>query len=175
MGGQVRIYRSLYQEMLLDLQRPRVFGGERVGFAFGRMGAVSSKLFLVLLYDYTAIGDQHYMDDPKVGARIDGAAIHDVMERALQRHEGVFHVHLHAHVGRPSLGTVDRRELPRLFPSFSAVEARQRHGLLLLSLDSLVAYIWEPSVRRAVMADRITVVGSPLKFIRGTDDGRSKI
>ena len=76
MTPRIRLLRSLYDAMLADLQRPHVFAFERVGFLYGRLANAHADP-LVLMTGYVSLADDRYVDDPRVGARIDSQAMID--------------------------------------------------------------------------------------------------
>lgn len=163
-----RITKGLYEEIHRDLLRPHAFSAERVGFAKARLGTAAGDDRIVLITGYASVKDDHYIDDPKSGARIDSNAIRDAMEMILQEDVGLFHVHLHDFPGVPALGQMDRREIPRLIETFRATDPRYPHGILLLSEDAFSSWVWLPGSTEPVVPDRSTVVGMPL-FIRPPD------
>src|ERR1700729_2806808 len=100
--------------MRRDLVRPHVFAAERIGFAAVRIGNAGNDPTLILVEGYSPVADENYIDDPKVGARINSAAIRTAMQMAIDQRCGAFHVHLHINRGKPRLSRTDRTELPRV-------------------------------------------------------------
>jgi hypothetical protein len=160
----IRITRSLYDAVQVDLRRPHPFAGERVGFLYGRLANSATDRPLVLITAYTPLDDDRYLPDPTVGARIDSQAIRSAMQGVIDRNEGCFHVHIHAWPGSPRFGMTDLAELPRLVPSFQTVGQHHAHGLFLLSDDLAYADVWLPGQREPV-AGRLNIVGFPLTLI----------
>src|SRR5690349_14497242 len=100
MNTHLKIPGRLYDDMVQDLRRPHPFAAERVGFVFGRTASLSDGGRLVLLTRYHPIPDEHYIDDPAVGARIGPEAITWATQAVYYGRtakEGIFHLHLHGH------------------------------------------------------------------------------
>jgi len=91
----LRLTRRLCDEVRVDLARPHAFAAERVGFLFGRLGNAQTNDPMVLFTGYSSLDDERYINDPNSGARIDSHAIRGAMQQVINRHEGVFHVHMH--------------------------------------------------------------------------------
>lgn len=155
----------LHEEMLSDLRRPHAHAAERVGFLYGRLAATSGPL--IVMTRYKPVPDEQYVDDPHVGARINGDAIRGAMQGVLDSGDGVFHTHLHEWAGRLGFSFTDENELPKLVPAFQAVGRLQASGLFLLSPKSAIADVWLPGTRRPVRAHRIWIVGYPLQILGG--------
>lgn len=165
----VRFSGQLYSQVLADLNRPHPFAAERVGFLIGRFGAMGDLPDAVLLTQYRPIPDDHYIDDPKVGARIGPQALTAAMQVAhagRKSAEGIFHVHLHGHRGETRMSVTDQREIPSLFPGFRAVNPSAPHGIIILSLDHGSAWVWSPLGTGLVEADSISVIGAPIRVFR---------
>ncbi len=167
MNVRVRITRSLYDRVRADLSRPHRFAAERVGFLFTRLGNTGTAEPIVLITEYSSLADDRYIDDPKSGARIDSNAIRGAMQQVIDRHEGVFHVHIHQFTGRPFFSEMDREELPRLIPSFRAVGPAFAHGLFLMNEDECTAAVWLPGTSSSITAARLSVVGYPFHMSEG--------
>lgn len=168
--AEIRLTRNLYNTIQQDLARPHEFAFERIGFVFGKVGNQTSSEPLVLLYHYMPVPDSQYINDPKVGARIDGEAITEVMQQVLNdrsKRVGTFHVHVHEHFGKPGLSSTDRKEIPLLIPSFQSVGKEAAHGLIIFSKDHGTAWVWLPGGQSPLIASRIVVTGSPLAIFEG--------
>lgn len=175
MSTQVRMLRSLYDCILADLRRPHPFAHERVGFLFTRMGTAANNTYLIFPVDYVPVLDDQYIPttDFKVGAEISSEAIRYTMQRVMNTGEGVFHVHVHEHRGRPGFSRIDMNDLPLLARSFQHAYPATAHGGFLLSKDDCIAAIWLPAQHKPVMAEKITLVSYPLQFCGGNSyDGR---
>jgi hypothetical protein len=159
-----RIAKTLIDEIRKDLRRPHAFAAERVGFAKARLGRVDGSDTLVLITGYEPVEDDRYIDDKLSGARIDGDAIRRAMTIALQEDVGVFHVHLHDFPGIPDLGRMDGREIPRLVTTLRHTNSRRAHGILLLSEDSLSAWVCLPGESKLQSPTKTVVVGMPMLF-----------
>lgn len=160
-----RIPKRTYGDIRRDLARPHDYAAERVGFAKARLGTAEGQDRIILITGYAPVNDDHYIDDPSSGARIDSNAIRRAMEIILQESVGLLHVHIHDFPGSPRLGKMDRREIPRLVDTFRATGPQAPHGILLLSGDSFSCWVWLPGQGKALVPERATVVGMPL-FIR---------
>ena len=163
--SEIRLTRNLYNTIRQDIARPHEFAFERIGFVFGKLGNENSSEPLVLLYNYMPVPDSQYIDDPKVGARIDGDAVTSVMQQVLNdrsKRVGTFHVHVHEHFGKPGLSSTDRREIPLLIPSFQSVGKEAAHGLIIFSKDDGTSWVWLPGEKSSRVASRIVVTGAPL-------------
>jgi hypothetical protein len=170
----IRFSGRLYNQVLADLNRRHPFAAERVGFLIGRFGAMGDLPASVLLTHYRPIPDDHYIDDPKVGARIGPKALTAAMQAAYagrKSAEGIFHVHLHNHRGETRMSMTDQREIPGLLPGFRAVNPSAPHGIIILSLDHGSAWVWSPKGTGPVQANSISVIGAPIKVFR---QGRSR-
>lgn len=168
---EVRLSRRLYADMRSDLARRHAFAGERVGFVFGRVGKLADGSALILLTRYLSIPDEHYIDDPTVGARIGTealtAATHGIYH-GRARAEGVFHVHVHEHVGKTGMSNTDKAELPKMIPGFRSVGREAPHGIIVWSLDHAAAWVWLPGEVEPVRADKTSVIGAPVSvFLEG--------
>ena len=164
---EIRLTRKLYAQIRGDLSRMHRFAHERVGFALGKVGSQSAADPLILFYDYRPVPDDQYVDDPFVGARIDGSAITNTMQEVMDlrsKRVGAFHIHMHSHPGRPGLSKTDKAEIPLLIPSFQSVARESAHGLIVLSDDYGIGWIWLPGHKVPSVSARIVVVGAPLEI-----------
>lgn len=160
----VRIPRELYTRMRDDLRRRHEFAYERVGFLSAKLGNRNGDELLVLLNDYHPVPDDQYIDDPYSGARINEVAIRESMQRVLDTGSGSFHVHWHAHRGRPGFSSMDLEETPRIVSSLRVAGPGQAHGMLLLSDDHCIARVWVPGSEDPLVVSRVSVVGYPLEI-----------
>ena len=169
--AEIRLTRSLYDLIHSDIVRPHPFADERIGFAYGKIGNRHSGEPLILLYRYCSVPDEQYVDDSKVGARIGGDAITNVMQQVLDHRseqEGAFHVHVHDHEGTTGLSHTDRSEIPLLIPSFKTVGKKAAHGLIIFSKNHGLSRVWLPGQQEPMSASRIVVVGAPLSIFEAT-------
>lgn len=156
----LRIPRSLVDQMWTDLRRPHAFAHERVGFMLIRE-AQGTDGRLLLASRYEPLREDEYLNDPRVGARINREAIRRMLTLALAG-ESIFHVHLHEHPGTPVFSAVDECNLRELLPSFCGAAPQGIHGALLLSDDRGLAWGWKAGQDSPFPISTITVVGCPL-------------
>lgn len=161
MNAQIRIPRSIYEAARDDLRRDHRFAAERVGFLFGRRGAGSNGEELIILSSFNGVADDHYVDDPYVGARIGPNAIHGALQHALANGVGAFHVHVHEHRGTPWFSPTDLRDVEEFVRPFRSLVPSQPHGFLVLSLDRGAALVWLPGAAERLAVRSISVVGFP--------------
>ena len=164
MNTLLRIPRQLAHDMREDLLRKHVFAAERVGFARVALGKGEGSL-LLLLKSYWPVPDDHYVNDPRVGARINSVAICIAMQDVLTGGHGLFHVHLHHHKGRTGVSRTDQAEIPKLVNSFRAVGPNAAHGFLILSFDHALAFVSPPGESRLFSVGKISIVGYPLELL----------
>jgi hypothetical protein len=165
MSIDIKLSGQLYKLIIQDLVRPHSHAKERVGFCFGRLGSAEGTDKIVLLNRYHPVPDEQYVYDPTVGARI-GA---DTMTWAMQEvyrgrasNEGIFHVHLHGHLGETRMSVTDSRELPRLIPGFQSVGREAPHGIIIFSRNHGTGWVWLPGANAAIQVSTISVIGSPV-------------
>jgi hypothetical protein len=161
---QLRILRTLYDQIGQDLARQHEFAFERVGFVSAKLGNRHSDEPVVLFRNHYPVADADYIDDPFAGARINSDAIRQPMQVVLDTGIGLFHVHCHAHQGRPRFSSMDLDETPRVVASLRVANPDEAHGMLLLSKDECVAHVWMPESDEPVRENRITIVGYPLRI-----------
>lgn len=165
MRTEIKMMGSLYEEITGDLARPHKFAYERVGFVFGKLTSLSNGGSVVLLTRYHSIPDDHYVEDPTVGARIGSEALTAAMQAVYYGRpakEGVFHIHVHDHLGETGMSGVDRRELPPMMPGFQSVGRDAAHGIIILSRNHGSAWVWLPCNTEPVYADSVVVIGTPI-------------
>jgi hypothetical protein len=163
MRVDIKLTGFLYDRIMADLIRPHSFAAERVGFVFARIGSLADEGKLILLSRYHSIPDEHYVDDPSVGARIGRDAMTWAMQavyKGRSAHEGIFHIHLHGHRGETGMSRTDAREIPRLIPGFQSVGREAAHGIIILSSDHGSGWVWLAGSKDAVLAGQISVIGA---------------
>jgi hypothetical protein len=165
MNVNIRIPRPVFEIARTDLAREHSFAAERIGFLSGRIGDAKNEGLIILLNRYLAIPDEDYVDDPGSGARIDGTAIRRVMQHVLDTGESMFHLHVHAHRGKPVFSHMDRTEIPRLIESFKAVGPTIPHGMMLFSRDTVHAEVAVSRQSQVATASKISIIGFPLSFL----------
>lgn len=161
---QARFLRKLYMRVREDLARRHQFAYERVGFLSAKLGNQSSDEPLILFTEYYPVPDCQYIKDPYSGARINSEAIREAMQRVLDSGNGLFHVHCHAHRGKPGFGWMDLQETPRIVSSLRVAGPSQAHGMVLLSNNHCIAHVWMPGTDEPVVVNRVSVVGYPLEI-----------
>lgn len=165
MRGIFKIRRDLLDAVHDDLSRPHAYAGERVGFLACRLAPVSGGV-CILGQSYLPVADEHYEDNPSVGAMMDGRAIRSALEYAYNHGTAMFHLHRHEHRGRPGFSFVDEREAALFVPDFWKVAPNLVHGALVLSWDRIYGHLWDPRTRRARPIDEYVTVGFPTTFDR---------
>jgi hypothetical protein len=136
-----RVLQRLLVSVRKDLERPHAFAAERVGFLYGRQ-ARTSEGCVVLAVAFEPVEDDHYVDDPRVGARIGSPAIRRAMQRALSSGDCVFHVHAHFGSRYPQFSGVDVDNLSELIPPFFSVSGGALHGGLVLGDEYARGLLW---------------------------------
>lgn len=160
----VKMTKNVYEKMRADMKRPHDFAYERVGFIFARKGSANQDTLLLLATDYSPVPDDYYVDDPKVGAKINSSAIRSVMERAYTTKECILHVHQHDNSGVPRFSRVDRVEYNKMIPSFHNIGGDAVHGALVFSLDNAAGLIWTSKNALPRSVRKLTIVDYPMKI-----------
>lgn len=161
----IRINRSLYESIRTDLLRPHDHAYERVGFVHARIGIISDHEKLVLFSGYHSVPDENYLRDEEAGARIDSSAIRNAMQRSMDTGKGMFHVHLHNHVGIPGLSLMDETEIPPIISSLRVATPQSPHGIFLLSKNKSLGLVWLPGISGPTKASKISIIGYPIDRI----------
>jgi hypothetical protein len=168
MSITIRVPSSLLKQVITDLARPHAYAGERVGFLSAKTSKLSDNDYLILFNKYFQVPDDRYLNNPLVGATIDGKAIRNIMQHILSTGDGAFHVHSHSHVcltGKNlNFSRVDINELIRLIPSFQAVGPSVAHGAFLLDKIRCISIVWLPGEHKPCAVDKISVIGNPMQF-----------
>lgn len=162
MKASVRIPRRLFVEMEGDLDRPHEFANERLGFVLARWALAASEL-VVIPFAYISIADENYIDDARVGAKINSTAIRAALQATLNSGAACLHVHAH-HPAMPFFGDLDLAEQEKLMPSFLATVPNAPHGALLLYGTGALARLWPGNGGPPIYADRVSVVGFPMRI-----------
>ena len=166
MNVEIRIPGALYCEAFEDLRRPHPHAYERVGFFSSAVKLLNPQHCLVLLNRYHSVADEHYLEDPTIGALIGVESITAAMQRTLSERSGQFHVHIHEHCGEPRPSVDDIKGLPPVVRSLSATAPKQASGYLILSRDRAWSEAIVPGQAEPIIATKISVVGFPMKFLR---------
>ncbi|WP_005034595.1 hypothetical protein [Holophaga foetida] len=168
---EIKFPDALYCQIMEDLQRPHPFALERIGFVMGRMGTSDGQARFIMLTRYLPMPDDHYLNDPKVGARLGPDAMAAAMQAVYQGRaakEGIFHIHLHDRRGEPLMSATDRAEIPLLIPGFQAVGPNAAHGIIILSPNHGIGWVWPPRAGEPVQAETLSVIGTPVHvFMKG--------
>lgn len=166
MSITLRIPQDIHAALLRDLKRPHPFAAERVAFCHVTVGNRDHSNGLVLVTEFWTLPDDHYVDDPESGARINSDAIRKAMQRILDNGRGVLHVHFHDWPGMPTYSKMDRTEIPRLVQSFRSVDATMPHGMLLLSPDNARASVVMVGRTALEIVNQISIVGWPTRIVK---------
>jgi hypothetical protein len=129
------------QDVRRDLARPHRFASERVGFISIR-AAKAANVVILLAGDYHPLDDNDYVEDSTVGAMMGQEAIRKALNVALLQPVGMFHVHVHGHIGRPRFSRIDLREQLKFVPDFFKVRRQMPHGAIVLSHDQATGRAW---------------------------------
>ena len=155
-----KIQRRLLDEIQADLSRPHPFAAERVGFISCKVAA-HDESNVVLAQSYLPVRDDHYEDDPSVGAMLNGAAFRAALQHSYRSRTAIFHVHRHEHRGQPQFSRIDVREARRFVPDFWKVQPSLPHGAIVLSHDRMHGLCWLPGRPMPLPFANYTVVGFP--------------
>jgi len=171
---KIRIPKEILNSIKEDLKRPHSFAYERVGFLFTKSKRLKNNTILILGVDYSPIPDLDYIEDHKVGAKINADAIRMAMQSILDRKCGCFHVHLHEINGMPSPSFTDNNGIKGVLDSFSNISRTQLNGMLILSEDSLYASLKIPAEIKMFLPKLITIIGYPMEFVFPQLDSKLK-
>jgi molybdopterin/thiamine biosynthesis adenylyltransferase len=164
----LRIPRRLLEAVHADLDRPHPVASERVGFLEVRLGNQDGDERILLASGYFPVLDEHYLDDPTVGAAINGDAIRGALFRAMTANVGVLHVHRHEHRGVPSFSKIDRSSYPAIARNLRVVAPSCAHGAIVLSRDSATAGVWLPNLEDETTC-RVVSVGRPMRVLSSSN------
>lgn len=159
-----RIPQGLLRQIHADLDRPHAFAAERVGFISCRQSLLSDGM-AILAQGYHSVSDLDYVDNPKFGAMISGAAFRKMLSLAYKEPVNIFHVHRHECLGKPGFSRADLAESQKFIPDFWKVRPGISHGIIVLSHDSAQGLWWDPEDRRPKPINEIQVIGMPLQWI----------
>ena len=145
----------------LECQHPFAF--ERVGFLMCRAGLFEEGGIVVLAHSLHKVADDDYLDDPRAGATMGPHAIRKALQAAYNQQASMFHIHLHAHCGKPHFSRIDSEETARFVPDFWNVQPDLPHGAIVFSEDSAYGRCWIPSHKAPVAISQFDVVGLPTR------------
>jgi hypothetical protein len=165
MSFAVKMPHRLWRQIHEDQSRQHEHAFERVGFLLARSAALAGGNVLLLPFQYSAVGEENYVPDSSVGARINSAAIREGLQLAMTHGASLFHVHPHPHNGVPVFSTTDRKSFSQLVPSFFNAQPNTPHGAIVFSHDSAAGAVWTAKDASPLAIETFIVVGSPqLKF-----------
>lgn len=162
-----RFPRSLLVKIHHDLDRPHKFAAERVGFVSCNYRAIQSGNIELLAQGYYPVADNHYIDDPRVGAMMGSSAIRAALQLAYQKPVSMFHIHRHEHHGSPRFSPVDTRENARFIPDFWKVRSDFPHGAIVLSFDSMTGRCWVHPTMPPVPIGQFEILEQQASNLRG--------
>ncbi len=161
-----RFHQQLLSVIHRDLTRPHRFAAERVGFIACAVSSFERDGILILAETYHPVADDHYINNPKVGAMMDSSAIRTALEIAYGRDVAMFHVHRHEHHGKPRFSPVDRSENAKFIPDFFKVRPSLPHGAIVLSHDSAAGTCWLGKTLPPIEIQSFSVVGPQVPILR---------
>jgi hypothetical protein len=159
MKMEMKLTAAMYGAILADLRRPHEFAAERVGFCSVRQTPAGEGV-LLLIDHYFPVADEHYIDDPQVGAKIGEPALTEAIHRVYYGREtgtGLFHTHLHNHSGPTAMSKEDRGSIPTVVDGFRQVNAKAPHGLIIFSVDH--AHVLATAANGDDILEQVDVVG----------------
>jgi hypothetical protein len=161
-----KIQKRMLDEIHADLSRPHPFAAERVGFISCKIASIDTSSVAVLAQTYLPVADDHYEDDPSVGAMLNGAAFRAALQHSYRSRTAIFHVHRHEHRGQPRFSHVDIGEAKRFVPDFWKVQPAFPHGVIVLSHDRMHGLCWFPGHRAPLVFATYMVIGFPTMIIQ---------
>ena len=164
----LRIPDIYYKTMLSDLRASHPFASERVGFLSTNISSAGEHFKIITVTGYYPVDDSDYIDDPSVGAKINGAAIRRAMQRIISTGMGCLHVHLHDHIGRPGPSYTDLNSLPELSEGFYNANPRAVSGYAIFSRNSFFGMANISDDFDLIKIDQMTIVGYPMQFAFST-------
>lgn len=162
-----RISQALLKVIHDDLDRPHQFAAERVGFVACNFKKAANGNSEFTASNYYPVADEHYVDNPRVGAMMGPSAIRTALQLAYQNPVSMFHIHRHDHRGTPRFSPVDGRENSRFIPDFWKVRGHQPHGAIVLSLSSMFGMCWIQPGQLPVPITRFEIQAAHAPNLRG--------
>lgn len=160
----LRVPDVFYHAMLNDLKRPHPFAMERVGFFSTNMSNAGPYFKIITVTGYHLVDDNDYIDDPYIGAKINGTAIRQAMQRILTSGMGCLHVHLHNQTGKPGPSLTDLKSLPEVAKAFHNADPKPASGFAIFSQNSVYCMANASKEYKPFEVDQLTVVGYPMHF-----------
>lgn len=164
---QLKITKVLLENVQADLERPHPFTAERVAFIGCKVATFQPNGVLVLGQTLHSLEDDDYLKNSHVGAMMGPSAIRKALQVAYREPLAMFHVHMHNHSGEPWFSRIDLTEASNFVPDFWHVRPDFPHGAIVLSCDSMAGLCWIPGLQKPVRISEFTIVGAPMRFIRG--------
>lgn len=161
----IRIPKHFYDLMFEDLMKPHAFAFERVGFFSTNVMHLGADFIVVTVTGYHSVDDMDYINDPDVGAKINGNAIRKAMQRMIPSRMGCLHVHIHDHLGKPRASCTDLKSLPELSASFCNMNPEAASGYIIFSRNSFYSEISIGSEFMAFQINQMSIVGYPMSFV----------
>jgi hypothetical protein len=159
-----KITSQLLRAVREDLRCPHRFAHERVGFVSCRAAALPDHGILVLAESYHPVADEDYIDDNSIGALIGSAGIRKALQVGLSNNAGMFHIHIHEHLGVPRFSGIDLKESAKFVPDFFNVAPNMLHGAIVLSKNAATGLCWLTKDQLPVSFDEISFIGAPLRM-----------
>jgi hypothetical protein len=143
---------------------------EGIGFVASKHKILKSEIIIVFIIDYYPIEDEFYINDPKVGARINSDAIREALQKIIDNKVGLFHTHYHSFARYyPEFSSTDLTDNPEIVKSFGYTDKSQIHGMFVLGPNGVNALLKLPGSGELIRPTKIVVVGYPM--IISTPDG----
>ena len=168
MIAEMKLSVSRYLEILTDLRRPHQFALERVGFCTVRQSFTENRVIL-LIDGYFPVADEHYIYDSHIGARIGEPALTKAIHLAYHgrgSNTGVFHVHLHDHLGVTGLSREDKSSIPKVVNGLQQINCDASHGLIIFSANHAHAQLLLPNEEQLTPVDVVSVIGPKLLIFK---------
>ena len=161
-----KIQARLYEKIRADLRRPHAYANERVGFLTVGSARTPNGL-LLLAQEYWPIADDHYVDNPNVGAEYDERAIRVIMELAYNQSVGIFHVHEHPH-NMQWFSNLDLASIPQLVYGLFSYSSKSVHGAVLLTDIPCNSMLWLPGASSSRRISQFQIIGKTIVKINAT-------
>lgn len=120
---------------------------------------------LVIPEIYHPVNDDHYVPSETMGALVNSAAIRAALQISLKYGAGIFHVHVHEHLGIPRPSLIDRIESNKFVPDFFNVTPHMPHGAIILSMDAASGVLWQGKTAEPREFEQIQIIGAPIRLV----------
>lgn len=159
----LRIPEKIHKQILSDLKRAHSFALERIGFISSNHKVLKNGNVIILITEYFPVKDEHYINDPEVGARINSDAIREALQRILDSKVGCFHVHYHSFSSnKPEFSGTDLKDNPEIIKAFKYADKSQFHGMIVLGKSGINALVYLSQKDTWVPVTKTIVVGYPM-------------